>query len=905
MNPENDPGIALVPHTHWDREWYEPFQVFRFKLVQMFDAVLATAEADPRFRFTLDGQTAAIEDYLEVRPENEKRVRDMVARGQLALGPWQILLDEFLCSGETIVRNLQMGMAGADALGGHMDVGYLPDMFGHVAQMPQILRRAGIRHACLWRGVPSSVTEHAFRWEAPDGSAVRTEYLFDGYGSALDILAIPEHIPQNIAQYRQDTDTRYHGEQILGMVGTDHMAPDPRLMEHVRRFDGVHGPIAVNTLEEYLGQFDPEAPLATVRGELRSHHRGNILPGVFSIRRNLKIAMARAERTVLDAERLAAEHGQQGLDPYFRMSWRRIIESTAHDSVVGSGTDETVEQVEARLQEAAQIARAVRDDVGRSLAVKVPSDSYVAVNTLTTDRTMTVELQVPAPDPAAAVLAETADGARLPVQEIGEAPTLLGDESMDSGVLVERMLNRIHGRELFGQLIDGYRVSPHGVEFDVAEVPSSEQFDVAVFRTELEAAVEQHPGDWKVRIQAQPRRKVLVSVPVAAMGTTPFRVFQGPARPEREGTRVQGRVLHNGLVSAEVLDDGTVNLTGQDGTVLRGIGRLVDGGDRGDSYNYGPPAADLLVEEPEETEVRILESGPVRALAVVSRTYRWPVGLGTDRDLRSTETAEVRTSTFVELRQGEPFVRLRVQFTNAAADHRLRLHIPLPEAVTSSASEGQFSVTTRGLTAEGGGGEFPLPTFPAYSFVSAGPATVLVREATEYEVVDGKELALTLVRAVGSISVNVHPLRDEPAASEIPIPGGQEPGTLVDVELAVGASSRGYKDAGAVRQAEQFNAEPLVFRGTAERNSALPEPGRGLRVTGTDVAVTSLRPVGPAVEARVVLLSDTAGDVVLEGAFSSVATVDLRGEEIAAERAAGRYRFTLEPWEIRTLRLTT
>ncbi|UUL76968.1 hypothetical protein NG819_04700 [Pseudarthrobacter sp. Fe7] len=127
------------------------------------------------------------------------------------------------------------------------------------------------------------------------------------------------------------------------------------------------------------------------------------------------------------------------------------------------------------------------------------------------------------------------------------------------------------------------------------------------------------------------------------------------------------------------------------------------------------------------------------------------------------------------------------------------MHIPLPAAVESSASEGQFSITRRGLTAEGGGGEFPLPTFPAYTFVSAGPATVLLHDATEYEVVDGKELALTLLRAVGSISVNVHPLRDEPAASEIPIPGAQEAGTVVDVEYAVIASAQGYRDADAVQ----------------------------------------------------------------------------------------------------------
>ncbi len=131
--------VDLVPHTHWDREWYEPFQRFRMRLVDLLDHVLERAEADPRFRFTMDGQMAAVEDYLEIRPEAAARVRALVEAGQLAIGPWQVLSDELLASGETLVRNLERGLAAAARLGGAMPVGYLPDEFGHAAQMPQIL----------------------------------------------------------------------------------------------------------------------------------------------------------------------------------------------------------------------------------------------------------------------------------------------------------------------------------------------------------------------------------------------------------------------------------------------------------------------------------------------------------------------------------------------------------------------------------------------------------------------------------------------------------------------------------------------------------------------------------------------------------------------------------------------
>src|SRR5580700_1242400 len=180
--------VSIVPHTHWDREWYEPFQTFRLRLVETLDALLDLLESDPSYSyFLLDGQLAVIDDYLEVRPENEDRLRRLVAAGRLSIGPWYILMDEFLVSAETIVRDLQLGIETGARFGGITEVGYLPDMFGHIAQMPQILRLAGFEHAVVWRGVPSQITATAFEWASPDGSSVRAEYLLDGYGNGASL----------------------------------------------------------------------------------------------------------------------------------------------------------------------------------------------------------------------------------------------------------------------------------------------------------------------------------------------------------------------------------------------------------------------------------------------------------------------------------------------------------------------------------------------------------------------------------------------------------------------------------------------------------------------------------------------------------------------------------------------
>ena len=898
------PGIVFVPHTHWDREWYEPFQVFRFRLVEAIDQVLATAEADPDFRFTLDGQTAAIEDYLEIRPENTDRIRAIVASGQLALGPWLILLDEFLCTGETIVRNLQLGWSGAERLGGAMPVGYLPDMFGHVAQMPQILARAGIDHTAFWRGVPGRVDGHAFRWVAPDGSSVRAEYLFDGYGNALDVLLVPDEIPRALRDYQELTRERWGDDPILGLVGTDHMAPNPELMNWVRRFSTAEYPINVATLSEYVHGLEPRDDLMAVDGELRSHARGNILPGVISIRLGLKQAMATSERIVDEAERVAVRWSEQDFAPFLELAWRKIIESTAHDSVVGSGTDETVDQVAARLAEAGQIARSVRDGVLRELAQPLPSDTYLVANVLPYDRTVFVDVEVASPDENLAVIAELADGTRLSVQEIGRSPVVLGDERMDASQLV-RVLRRIHRRELFGQDIDTYTIEPNKLTFHVAEVPRTSEFDLLALRAELVAAAAAHPGEWEVHTLAEPRRRVLVEVPTPASGSNAFRVLQGESAPAEHAVTSSDNAIGNGLVTAVVRADGLVDVIGVDGTVLTGVGRLVDQGDRGDSYNFGPLANDTVVSDPTRVDVETVESGPVRSVVKVTRHYDLPAGLATDVDNRLGETIEVVVDTLVEVRSGEPFVRFSVSFVNAVADHRLRMYVPLPEAVTGSASEGQFAVTERGLIGEGGWGEFPIPTYPATGFVSAGAATVLLKHATEYEIVEsGTGLALTLVRAVGSISVNLHPLRDEPAASEIPIPGGQELGTRVLAEFGVIASQSGWQDAGAVRLAEEFRSDGLIVRGAQRTGGVVPIAARGLTVDGRDVSVSSVRAVGGGTEVRLVAMSPTPLTTTVSGDFTTVATVDLLGRTLVENAAPGRVELGLGAWEIRTIRVS-
>ncbi len=281
--------IAIVPHTHWDREWYKSYQEFRLALVELIDTLIPLLERDASYpHFMLDGQMAVVDDYLEVRPEAEERLRALAAAGRLSMGPWYILMDEFLASGETIVRNLQMGIERGAAFGGVMDVGYLPDMFGHIAQMPQILAQAGFRDAVVWRGVPSAVTRNAFVWEAPDGSSVRAEYLPVGYGNGAalpdDAKALVRRTRDNVAEVES-----FLVDDLLCMNGSDHLMPQPWLGRVVAEANDLQDEFAfeVTSLPVYLGRGRRDG-LERVVGELRSGFRSNMLMGVTSNRVDVK-----------------------------------------------------------------------------------------------------------------------------------------------------------------------------------------------------------------------------------------------------------------------------------------------------------------------------------------------------------------------------------------------------------------------------------------------------------------------------------------------------------------------------------------------------------------------------------------------------------------------------------------
>src|SRR5436190_8116918 len=343
----SDFRYLVVPHTHWDREWYLPFEQFRLHLGRTVDGVLETLESDASFTsFTLDGQAIVLEDYVEVRPENEARVRALLAAGRIEIGPSYVLPDEILVGGEPLVRNLLLGRRVCRRFGVEPSTaGYLPDSFGHPAQLPQILAGFGIRTLLFSRGLGDELDDVGvvFRWSAGPAEIVACQMLphYDNFArltwnhdAEQRVRAIVDALGELLRRAGQD--------EIVLASGPDHLPIEPVLPEILTGLERTFGaPFRIGRYDEY----GPEAEgLPQYEGELVGSRLQNVLRGVNSARIYLKQANERVEQRLLSIETAAALRTLRGDAPYpaadLRLAWRDLLRNHPHDSICGCSCDE-------------------------------------------------------------------------------------------------------------------------------------------------------------------------------------------------------------------------------------------------------------------------------------------------------------------------------------------------------------------------------------------------------------------------------------------------------------------------------------------------------------------------------------------------------------------------------------
>lgn len=357
-------NLSVYYHTHWDREWYLPFRAYQLRLADVVDAILDRLDRQILPCFMLDGQTVILEDYLELRPENRERLRRYTQNGQISIGPWYVMPDEFLVGGESLIRNLALGIRESRAWGCERFTGYLPDTFGHSSDIPTLLRQCGIDSAVVWRGI--NPRKSLFLWKSPAGEAVKTLHLMDGYFQMMlqDWTATDEQKLDAVHGLVQKlADGKTAKIPALMPIGGDHLGPLPEAAHRMLRqaYPNLHE----TTPDQYLADVPLLDDSGTVQGELTDHTGSFLLPGVYSSRMYLKQANRKLEHLLSrKLEPLLAM--AQGLLPNqsirypvqeVDLAWKALILNHPHDSICGCSVDAVHRENEVRFDQVEQLGK--------------------------------------------------------------------------------------------------------------------------------------------------------------------------------------------------------------------------------------------------------------------------------------------------------------------------------------------------------------------------------------------------------------------------------------------------------------------------------------------------------------------------------------------------------------------
>ena len=726
--------IHVIPHSHWDREWY--FTTSRSKVYLMKDLgdVLNTLENDPEFKyFMVDAQGSLLDDYIKWRPQDKERISKLVNDGRLVIGPWYTQTDQLVISGESIVRNMYYGMKRCESFGKYMNVGYVPDSFGQSGNMPQIYRQFGIEDTLFWRGVSDDMVKHTdYNWRGDDGSVVFTTQIPFGYYIGGNI---PEEPEENEEFWQKECLEKAGGRSATRHIyfpnGFDQAPVRTNLPQLVkeRNEKDPENEYVISCIEDYIKDVKSENPeLEEVQGELVIAKHMRIHKSIFSSRSDLKVMNTQIQNYVTNVMEplLTISYNLGNEYPHEAVAeiWKLLFENAAHDSIGSCISDTANEDVYVRYKQARDIAVNLVELHSRLIATNVKNDAdmtFTAINTLPQKRKDTVIVKTYVPGGKFAIIDEKGNDVDY---------TIIKSRDLTDYVLSQTIM-----------------------------LDPSRKFYVPDQVLEVTMAIKAND--------------------VPALGYVQYSI---DTQKDSHKETADKKVLENKYYTIEVEENGSLTIVDKANNVTyKNQGILVENGDDGDSFNYSPPRKDMEVFSNESKCTVKISGSDIYDQAEIHFDMVVPADL--DERAEGKVSVTMLVDMTVALRKDSKVIDFNVKVDNKGLSHRLCVLFDSQIVSAFNYADQQFGLIKRpnyyekemklymesmnNKTEKKAGiqelanwandqstwQEPPISIEPTQSYVSLTDGktgiAVIPQGVREYEVLDDSKIRLTLFRTYG------------------------------------------------------------------------------------------------------------------------------------------------------------
>jgi mannosylglycerate hydrolase len=760
--------VHIVPHMHWDREWYFSTEESRILLVNNMEEIMDMLENNPDYPYyVLDGQTAILEDYFAVRPDQKERVKKLVQEGKLIIGPWYTQTDEMVVGGESIVRNLLYGLKDSEEFGQPMMIGYLPDSFGQSSQMPQILNGFDIKYSIFWRGTSErhGTDKTEFYWQSDDGSKVLVQLFPLGYAIGKYLPEDEEKLQERINKYFTVLDRGATTEHIILPNGHDQMPIQKNIFTIIEKLQHLYPDreFFLSKYENVFEEIEKNEALPTIQGEFLDGKYMRVHRSIYSTRMDIKATNTRIENKITNIlEPLASIAYSLGFEYHhglIELIWKEIMKNHAHDSIGCCCSDKVHREIMNRFFLAEEKTDRLIDFYKRKITDSIDTDRkedrLTAFNLLPYDRNEVITTTV-----------------------ITKLPSFTLEDAEGSTILFEVL----HKEVIDPGLIDRQIV---------------------------------HYGNYDPFV----KYTIQLKDSIPAMGYKTY--FVVDAENHMSHTMVEKQTVETNYYIVSVNPNGTLKIWDKQlKKEFNHVLLLENGGDDGDEYDFSPlPNEKLIYSDNVKAQVKLVQN---QYEAQMDIKVRLEVPKNLEKRKANERDSFVDVQWKITIPNHQPMIKVAVKINNQAEDHRLRALIPTGIASSFSVADNQFGFIKRDVYDQAmevwekeNWDERPDSIYPMLSFVGLSDEihgiSVLTNSSREFEIV-GKNydtIAITLFRSVGFLGKEEMLRRPgRPSGIKLPTPDSQMIGQL-ELDFALTTHKGSTTEANVGRMAKELTT-PIV-----------------------------------------------------------------------------------------------